>query len=168
MVKPNRNKGYAKKQISAMFALENLLHEEVRLKEVAERSNIDFDRVAGELRNIIGKRDISPDLLRNSWDVWGVLFAEACELRDRTMLLYITEQIIKRREPKQTHVKTEGIVDHRVLHLVKGIEDQDLDELIARRNAITIGEGEARPVRAIPDRRSSRKKRSGQAVPAKD
>jgi hypothetical protein len=84
------------------------------------------------------------------------------------MILYIIEEIIKRKEPKQQHVKTEGMVDHRVLHLVKTIEDQDLEHLIARRVAITAGEGEARPVRAIPDRRSSREKRSGQAVPTED
>lgn len=168
MPKPHQRKNSQRKAASAMYALENLLHEEVRLKEVAEKSNIDFDRIAGELRNIIGSKDISADLLKDAWDLYGVLLAEACELRDRAMILYITEEIIKRKEPKQQHVKTEGVVDHRVLHLVKTIEDQELEQLIARRIAITTGEGEARPVRAIPDRRSSREKRSGQAVPAKD
>jgi hypothetical protein len=168
MPKPNQNKNAQRKAASAMFALQHLLHDEIRLKEVAEKSAVDFDRVAEALREMRGKKDISVQLLKDSWDLFGVLLAEACELRDRTMILYIIEEIIKRKEPKQQHVKTEGMVDHRVLHLVKTIEDQDLEHLIARRVAITAGEGEARPVRAIPDRRSSREKRSGQAVPTED
>lgn len=160
MPKPNQNKNAQRKAASAMFALQHLLHDEIRLKEVAEKSSVDFDRVAQALREMGGKKDISVQLLKDSWDLIRVLLAEACELRDRAMILYIIEEVIKRKEPKQQHVKTEGVVDHRVLLLVKTIEDQEIEQLIARRTAITVGGGKARPVRAIPDRRGSGEKRS--------
>lgn len=144
---------------STTAALENLLAEEIRLKEVADKSAVDFDRIAKHLRELTGK-SISKELLRNSWDLTRVLLAEAVELRDRSMIHYIINEIIKRKEPKQQQIKTDVEIDHKVLVLVQGIEGETVEELIARRNAITVGDGKARPVRAIPDRRGSGKERS--------
>jgi hypothetical protein len=76
------------------------------------------------------------------------------------MIHYIIDNIIKRKEPKQQQIKTEATVDHRVLVLVQDIEEKTVEDLIARRAAITVREGQARPVRAIPDRRGSGEKES--------
>jgi len=159
MAKPNHHKSNKNKAASTTAALENLLAEEIRLREVAEKSGVDFDRIAKHLRELTGT-NISKELLIDSWDLTRVLLAEACELRDRSMIHYIINEIIKRKEPKQQQIKTDIEIDHKVLVLIQGIEGETVEELIARRNAITVGDGKARPVGAIPDRRGSGKERS--------
>lgn len=158
-MKPNKLKASQNKAANTTAELQSLLVNELRLKEVAEKSGVDFDRIAKHLRELTGK-EVSKELLRNSWDLTRVLLAEACELRDRAMIHFIIDNIIKRKEPKQQQIKTEGTVDHRVLVLVQDIEEKTVEDLIARRAAITIREEQARPVRAIPDRRGSGEKES--------
>lgn len=163
-------KATGKQKRNAQFnplAMQHLMVDELRLKEIVEKSSVDFDRIAEGLRELTGQ-EISKELLKNSWDLMRVLLAEAVELRDRSMIHAIINEIIKRKEPKQQQIKTEGEVDHRVMVLVQGIEGKTLDDLIRRRNAITVGEKEARSVRAVADRRSSRKKRSRETVRVED
>ena len=167
MARHNSKNQKSSKAAAKTWALEDNLIDELRLKEIAEKSGADFDRISRLLRELTGQ-EISKELLQSSWDLMRVLLAEAVELRDRAMIHHIINEIIKRKEPKQQQIKTEGTVDHKVLVLVQDIEEKTLEDLIARRNAITIREGQARPVRAIPDRRGTGKKRSGKTVPAKD
>lgn len=159
MPKPNSNKNKERKANVAAFSIEDLVVDATRLKQVAEKSAVDFDRIAESLRELTGQ-EISRELLKNSWDLMRILLAEAVELRDRSMIHAIINEIIKRKEPKQQQIKTEGEVDHKVLVLVQGVEEKTIEELIARRNAIAIRGSKDRPVRAIPDRRGSGKKRS--------
>lgn len=161
------NKKNKQAAVLSTFHLENHLIDQIRLKEVVDKSAVDFDRIATQLRELTGE-EISKELLKNSWDLIRVLLAEAVELRDRAMIHAIINEIIKRKEPKQQQIKTEGEVDHRVMVLVRDIEDQSIDDLIRRRNAITVGDQKARSVRAIADRRSSRKKRSRETVRIED
>lgn len=159
MAKPNRTKKDKQSAAVSTFHLENHVIDQIRLKEVADKSAVDFDRIAKHLRELTGQ-EISKELLKNSWDLIRVLLAEAVELRDRNMIHAIITEIIKRKEPKQQQIKTEGEVDHKVLVLVQGVEEKTIEELIARRNAITVRDSKDRPVRAIPDRRDSGKKKS--------
>lgn len=155
----NNAKAAAAKTAPRTWALEDNLIDKIRLKEIAEKSGVDFDRIGKLLRELTGQ-EISKELLSSSWDLMRVLLAEAVELRDRAMIHHIIGEIIKRKEPKQQQIKTQGEVDHNVLVLVQGVEEKTIEDLIARRNAITVRDGKARPVRAIPDRRGSGKKRS--------
>jgi ribosomal protein L12E/L44/L45/RPP1/RPP2 len=139
--------------------LQDRVVDEVRIAQIAEKSGVDYDRVATLLRELTGQ-DISKELLKSSWDLIRVLLAEAVELRDRVMMMHIINEIIKRKEPKQQQIKTEGTVDHKVVMLVQQFEDKTLEDLIARRESITVREGKARPVGAIPDRRGTGKKRT--------
>lgn len=166
MPKPKTNDKSRKANVAA-FAIEDLIVDQIRLKEVAKKSAVDFDRISEGLRELTGQ-EISKELLKDSWDLLRILLCEAIELRDRAMIHAIINEIIKRKEPKQQQIKTEGEVDHKVLVLVKSIEDESIEDLIRRRNAITIGDQEARSVRAVADRRSSGEKRSRETVPAKD
>jgi len=159
MAKPKRTQKDKQSAALSAFNLENHLIDQIRLKQVADKSAVDFDRIATHLRELTGQ-EISKELLKNSWDLMRVLLAEAVELRDRAMIHHIINEIIKRKEPKQQHVKTEGEVDHKVLVLVQGVEEKTIEELIARRNAITVRDSKDRPIRAIPDRRGSGKKKS--------
>ena len=153
------NKKNKQAAVLSTFHLENHLIDQIRLKEVVDKSAVDFDRIATQLRELTGQ-EISKELLKNSWDLMRVLLAEAVELRDRAMIHAIINEIIKRKEPKQQQIKTEGEVDHKVLVLVQGIEEKTIEDLIARRAAITVRGSKDRPVRAIPDRRGSGKKKS--------
>jgi len=167
MPKPNQNKNKERKANVAAFSIEDLVVDAVRLKQVAEKSHVDFDRIAEGLRELTGQ-EISKALLKDSWDLMRVLLAEAVELRDRSMIHAIINEIIKRKEPKQQQIKTEGEVDHKVMVLVQGIEGKTVEDLIRRRNAITIGDQEARSVRAVANRRSSGEKKSRETVRAED
>ncbi|MCK4976287.1 MAG: hypothetical protein KAS36_05115 [Anaerolineales bacterium] len=158
MARPTTNDKSRKANVSAM-AIEDLIVDQIRLKQVAEKSAVDFDRISESLRVLTGQ-EISKELLKNSWDLLRVLLAESIELRDRAMIHAIIGEIIKRKEPKQQQIKTDLEVDHRVLVLVQGVEEKTIEELIARRNAITVRDSEDRPIRAIPDRRDSGKKKS--------
>lgn len=171
MAKPKSSRNNRKNQGQSAgvstFHLESHILNQVRLKEIADKSSVDFDRIAEGLRELTGQ-DISKELLKDSWDLLRVLLAEAVELRDRAMIHAIINEIIKRKEPKQQQIKTEGEVDHRVMVLVQNIEGKTVEDLIRRRNAITIGDQEARSVRAVADRRSSGEKRSRETVRDKD
>lgn len=171
MAKPKSSRNNRKNQaaaasITAMTLQENLI-DELRLKEIIDKSAVDFDRIATQLRELTGQ-EISKELLKSSWDLMRILLAEAVELRDRSMIHAIINEIIKRKEPKQQQIKTEGEVDHRLMILVQNLEGQTIEDLIRRRNTIAIGDTQARSVRAIADRRSSRKKRSRETVRTED
>lgn len=159
MAKPREKAGKANSHARQHLFLQDHVVDEIRIKEIADKSAVDYDRVSKLLRELTGQ-DISKELLKSSWDLIRVLLAEAVELRDRVMMMHIINEIIKRKEPKQQQIKTEGVVDHKVMVLVQQFEDKTLEDLIARRESITVGEGEARPVRAIPDRRGTGKKKS--------
>jgi predicted XRE-type DNA-binding protein len=145
--------------MAATAFIEDALIDQIRIKEVIEKSGADFDRISAQLRELTGLT-VPKELLEHSWDLLRVLLAEAIELRDRSMIMYIIQEIIKRKEPKEQTIKTDIQVDQNVLVIVQDLEKSEIEKLVARRNAITVGTGKDRPVRAIPDRRHSRKKRS--------
>jgi predicted XRE-type DNA-binding protein len=159
MAKPNQRAAIKNSHARQNMFLQDHVVDEIRIKQIADKSAVDYDRVSLLLRELTGQ-DISKELLKSSWDLIRVLLAEAVELRDRVMMMHIINEIIKRKEPKQSQIKTEGVVDHKVMVLVQQFEDKTLEDLIARRESITVREGEARPVGAISDRRGSGKKRS--------
>lgn len=158
---PKPKDGTTKKQAKASmgFLVEEGILEKLRIEEIAEKSGEDYERIATMLRELTGKK-FSKEALTTSWDLIRILLAEAIELRNRPLIYNMVLEIIKRKEPKQAHVKTESTVDHKILHLVKEIEDTDIENLISRRNAITVGHGQTRSVRAIPDRRGTGKEKS--------
>lgn len=159
MTKTNDKAGKRNSHARQAMYLQDRVVDEVRIAQIAERSGVDYDRIASFLRDLKGG-GFSKESLEIAWDLAGVLLVEAVELRDRHLIYNLIMEIIKRKEPKQAHVKTETTVDHKILHLVKEIEDTDIENLISRRNAITVGHGKARPVRAIPDRRGTGKEES--------
>ncbi len=159
MAKPKENQTRKQSLAATGFLWEENYIDKMNVAEIVEKSGEDFERISNLLRELTGKK-FSREALATSWDLVRILLAEAVEMRNRPLIYNMVLEIIKRKEPKQQHVKTESTVDHRILHLVKEIEDTDIENLISRRNAITVGSGEARPVRAVPDRRGSGKEES--------